>query len=407
MNRYISDDLFRVALGTNSAQLIGQHMLDSFYQSIEAAAAKSASMSLLKALGPEPNFLGNNYTKLMAASAIGVDQLLMKSVADKARDPLGAAALGIKSTGSVIPQAADAMKSWARSDKLIGAATGSLASNAEWALSGRSIQDMAMGHMEKHFAGLQESVRSIFDKAIKQQSMPSLRAIFFPANLVELDSEYTLEDVLEFVQAHGVPLMYVPRARIAARLLRAENKQAVRDILGHEFNNIVDDCEAVMEGISWDGLFEYREFVDDAINSIRAGQTKSAQAMLTVLLDTMSYQQNPFGDSKKYQLGITSYQPDREKNQVELEDELTMRASLVWFPIRNVHFRFDRKLEDKIPHDYGRHPSTHAVSKKQYSKRNCVQALMVVSSLLAHVDDSHRRRTRLLEGTGRGLDPAP
>ncbi|MBG9328497.1 hypothetical protein I4J35_06495 [Corynebacterium belfantii] len=165
MDRYIPDDLFKVAIGANSAQLIGQHMLDSFYQSIEAAAAKNASMSLLRVLGPEPNFLGNNYTKLMAASAIGADQLLIKSVTDKVRDPLGAVALGIKSTGSVIPQAADAMKSWARSDKLIGAATGPLASNAEWALSGRSIQDMAMAQMEKHFAGLQESVRSIFDKS--------------------------------------------------------------------------------------------------------------------------------------------------------------------------------------------------------------------------------------------------
>lgn len=69
--------------------------------------------------------------------------------------------------------------------------------------------------------------------------------------------------------------------------------------------------------------------------------------MLIVLLDTLAYQQNPLAykasnknEAKRlFSVGISAYKPDRkEEDQVELEDELTIRAAMVWYPIRNVHY---------------------------------------------------------------------
>ncbi|MCA0444290.1 hypothetical protein [Corynebacterium amycolatum] len=79
--------------------------------------------------------------------------------------------------------------------------------------------------------------------------------------------------------------MYVPRARIASRLLRAEDNRAVRTVRGQEFDNIVDDCEAVMRELTWESLFEHRDFVLEAIGMIRSGHTMAAQALLTLVIE--------------------------------------------------------------------------------------------------------------------------
>ncbi|MBG9328661.1 hypothetical protein I4J35_07370 [Corynebacterium belfantii] len=135
----------------------------------------------------------------------------------------------------------------------------------------------------------------------------------------------------DFVQDHGVALMYVPRVRIAARFLKAKDNKAVRTVLGQEFDNIVDDCEAVMDGLAGDGLFEHRDFAQEAIGTIRAGHTMAAQALLTVVLDTLAFQLRPIKDTTRFSKTITVYYKTNHEQQVKLEDELTIQAAWCGF----------------------------------------------------------------------------
>lgn len=364
-----------------------------------------SSLGLLGAIGPQPNFMGNDYTKYLASSGLSVANNPLASMApDLAKKLTGGFGADI-AQAAIVP----AVEGVARSfwpETLTGAIAGAsaLAQNAErlGAASGAALGAFTIGY-EKQLGAVHEAFQSVFDRVVKQPDFRTLRKTFLPPNLVDLGPEFSLHDVWDFVQEYGVPLLFVPRARIAARLLRAQDKGGVRDVLGKEFDNLVDDCETAVDQVKSVELSEYVEFVNDAIGSIRAGHTRSAQAMLTVLLDTFAYQQNPLAykaSNKKeakrlFSMGISAYKPDRkEEDQVELEDELTIRAAMVWYPIRNVHYLFDRDVDETVPHDYGRHPSTHAVCKRQYTKRNCVQVLMVVCSLLAHVNVEKRRQEK-------------
>lgn len=391
MAHHISDDLFNLTPGVNARQILEQGLPDHIHLSLTSSAIKDSAMDLLSSLGPKANILGNDYTKHLAMSGLAANQNFgWNSFSEQMKDMLNVSLLKVNMED--ISGVSSAMSALALSGTRDLVATASLATNTPplGATSG-SVADIINAHFEKSFAGIRKSFQAVFNSAFKQFDFTSLRRVIFPPNLVDLDPEFILDDVWEFVQEYGVPLMYVPRARIAARLLRSKDKPAVRAILGQEFDNIVDDCEVAMHGLTWDNLYEHRDFALEAIGTIRSGHTMAAQALLTVLLDTLAFQLRPIADTRRFSKAITAYHASAPKEQVEIEDELTMKVALVWFPIREVHYKFQKNDFENIPRDYGRHVSVHGVHKRQFSKRNCVQALMVVCSLMAHADDLARR----------------
>lgn len=373
--------------------LLGKNLVNSIHDSLGALSAIDPTMSLLKTLGPNPSFLGNDYAKRMATFGLAANRsngldLFTESV----RIPWGTTIPGTRNSVDIGAKAVAAMSSKAGWNTYFAAVKAPLARNTENLFVQRpSIQNTLYFQFEKQFAGIRESVQSVFTNAFKQYSVPSLRDVFFSANLRDLDDEFTLDDIWSFVCEYGVPLMYVPRARIAVRLLRAENKQEIQEILDHEFNNIVDDCEIMLDGLASESLFEHREFVQEAIDVMRLGYTKAAQALLTVVLDTLAYQLRPISDESKFKKAIISYHTTAPNQQVEIEDELTIKAALVWFPVREVHQKFRRQDFEAVPSEYGRHPSVHGVRRCQFPKRNCVHALMVVSSIMGRADELIRQ----------------
>lgn len=65
---------------------------------------------------------------------------------------------------------------------------------------------------------------------------------------------------------------------------------------------------------------------------------------------------------------------------------MDVREAFVWLPIWNAHEQFWKKNGDKVPYYYSRHTSVHDVSSRQFNKRNCVQVLMLVTSLIGYAD---------------------
>ena len=103
--------------------------------------------------------------------------------------------------------------------------------------------------------------------------------------------------------------------------------------------------------------------------------------MLTVTLDTLIYR---FYPDKNTRRSITNRTKDQDVPSVI--DEMGLYRSMVWLPIWNAHAQFWKHKGDQIPYDYSRHASVHGVSPRQFSKRNCVQVLMLVTSLLGYKD---------------------
>lgn len=67
-------------------------------------------------------------------------------------------------------------------------------------------------------------------------------------------------------------------------------------------------------------------------------------------------------------------------------DEMGVHEAMVWLPIWNAHEQFWKHKGDKVPRYYSRHASVHGVSPRQFSKRNCVQVLMLVTRLIGYAD---------------------
>ena len=68
-----------------------------------------------------------------------------------------------------------------------------------------------------------------------------------------------------------------------------------------------------------------------------------------------------------------------------------LHRAYVWLPIWHAHEQFWKDKGDAVPRTFSRHASVHGASKTQYSKRNCVQVLMLVTSLIGYTDQLAKR----------------
>jgi hypothetical protein len=114
---------------------------------------------------------------------------------------------------------------------------------------------------------------------------------------------------------------------------------------------------------------------------MRAGHSRSAQAMFTVTLDTLIYRFYPDQAARRL---ITNRK--KGADVPDAIDEMGVHEAMVWLPIWNAHEQFWKHKGDEVPRYYSRHASVHGVSSRQFSKRNCVQVLMLVTSLVGYAD---------------------
>ena len=202
-----------------------------------------------------------------------------------------------------------------------------------------------------------------------------------PPNIRDYAEQVRSYQVRDFLKHEGIPLFLVPRGRIAIRLLNARDRSSRRQILSDCYNQIIDDCAAVLEEIDHQTGGKEIDFALDALQAMKAGYHRPAQAMLTVTLDTLIYRFFPDKDTRR---SITNRTKDQDVPSVI--DEMDIREAMVWLPIWNAHLQFWKHKGDQIPYEYSRHASVHGVSTKQFSKRNCVLVLMLVTSLLGYED---------------------
>lgn len=225
--------------------------------------------------------------------------------------------------------------------------------------------------------GLRRSLGPFFDP----DALSGFNRALLPPNLKDHAGEIRASQVREFVEQEGIPLYLVPRGRTALRLLRAKDRAGRRRVLGDCYESLMEDCAAVLELADHESVSDELGFALDGLGAMRAGHARSAQAMFTVTLDTLIYR---FYPDRRARGAITNRK--RGADVPEEIDEMGVREAFVWLPIWNAHEEFWKHKGDKVPHYYSRHASVHGVSSRQFSKRNCVQVLMLVTSLIGYAD---------------------
>ncbi|WP_313096451.1 hypothetical protein [Corynebacterium variabile] len=225
--------------------------------------------------------------------------------------------------------------------------------------------------------GLRGSLKPLFDP----EMLRGFNRALLPPNLRSHAGEVQAHQVHEFLEQEGLPLYLVPRGRTALRLLRAQDRPGRRRVLGDCYESITDDCAIVLEQANRDVVGDELKFVLDGLGAMRSGHFRSAQAMFTVTLDTLIYRFYPDQAARRL---ITNRKKGADVPSAI--DEMSVHEAMVWLPIWNAHEQFWKHKGDKVPNYYSRHASVHGVSTRQFSKRNCVQVLMLITSLIGYAD---------------------
>lgn len=235
-----------------------------------------------------------------------------------------------------------------------------------------------VGQQSAMFEKLRASLKPLFDPDLPR----GFNRALLPPNLKAYADKIQAHQVLEFLEQEGIPLYLVPRGRTAVRLLRAQDRSARRKVLSNNYKSIIDDCAAVLERVDRKLIGDEIDFALDGLGAMRASHTRSAQAMFTVTLDTLIYRFSPEVPRRT----ITN----RKKGESIPPDikEMGVRKAMVWLPIWNAHEQFWKRNGDEVPRCYSRHASVHGVSTRQFSKRNCLQVLMLVTSLIGYANHS-------------------
>lgn len=226
---------------------------------------------------------------------------------------------------------------------------------------------------------LKETANSLFVSSKFQDLFRSFKPRFLQRNLTEALETLTLEELNDFVQKEAIAIYAVPRASIVVRLVRAPNTAARRKILNVKYWHIVDDCHKALQSERLNELIPETSFARGAIAAMRDGHHEAAQALLTVTLDSLITR---LIDDKKERARITKRDQQAEP-PIDIDNEQFAKV-VTWLPIWNAHETFYAWNGDKIPRNYSRHATVHAVKTRQYSKRNCIQALLLVTSLIKY-----------------------
>ena len=94
-----------------------------------------------------------------------------------------------------------------------------------------------------------------------------------------------LEAALELMN-DGIPLIWVPRSSVVARLMQASGAAGRADVLADARRDVADDCDAVLADITAPHLASLAVMAAEAVRTLRDGYCAGAQALATDVFDT-------------------------------------------------------------------------------------------------------------------------
>lgn len=185
--------------------------------------------------------------------------------------------------------------------------------------------------------------------------------------------EVTIPENLEaLLLDEGLPLAWVPPNATLLKVFEASSPGERRKALGSRWRSVAQACVAELGAIDDDELAEFVGFALEAAESLLDGKSSSSQALSANLLDSI-----PRDVQHQGQTG------DHRTEEAPRHRRLpATRRHRAWR-----HLGLPRRvLARKVPNQFSRHGSAHAVSRRQYSRINALIALMHVVALLKVIE---------------------
>jgi hypothetical protein len=191
---------------------------------------------------------------------------------------------------------------------------------------------------------------------------------WLPSNL---GSARDLDVVARLSLEEGLPLAWVPRAEIVQELTSAATPEERRRILSEHFDEILDDCEAVLADVSHD-------WADECRNALRAlrqpGLEGPAQSHAGNIIDSVVL---AILGRKGRDIAV--------QRAEEPYQDLPLHVAVENLVLRPLFLGFARWYPhsgDPVPAHFARHPTAHAVGHVGvFSRQNALIVVMLATSL--------------------------
>jgi hypothetical protein len=229
--------------------------------------------------------------------------------------------------------------------------------------------------------GLSETMPKVASQWLKAiaPSFANFKARFYPLNLQDIEG-LRFKQVKEVVMDDGIPLYGLRRTSTAEALIRADSASKRRDILGRRWQTISADCREVITACTTAVVAPYAPFAVAALDALDTGHTEAAQALAGSLIDAIL--------SAWFEEDRSKFTPDRKGTRTtDAYNEFTVREFIAFAPMWQTYQQFWVKDGDVVPTTFSRNATAHTVNRRQYNRRNAVQALMVACSLLCRIDE--------------------
>lgn len=275
---------------------------------------------------------------------------------------LPALAAGSAWRGQLASINADLLKTTRLPQTQLGFLANSLARNADFGLGkgAETYLKQFAANQSKWMAGIAPLLSSI-------------RFRPYPKNLEAID-DLRISEVQAVVMLDGIALYGVPRASIAEALIRAESSGSRRRIVGRQWKKITEDCRSAINGHATGPNISEVQHALAAIEALEAGHTQAAQALVGSVLDTLV---NGYFGKKRH-----DFTPNGKTKNSDAYDRMHVRQYIAFAPVWQAYQQYFPGNGDPVPHAFSRHATTHTASRRQYTRVNTVQALMIVCGIL-------------------------
>jgi hypothetical protein len=187
-----------------------------------------------------------------------------------------------------------------------------------------------------------------------------------------LRSAHDLDKIAQLSFDEGLPLAWVPRAEIVLELTSAATPEDRLLILLAHFDNILDDCEGALAGISHDWA-----------NQCRTALSGMRQPGLEAL--SQSHAGNIVDSIVLAILGGDHGRQVAQQRASEPYDDLPLHVAVENLVLRPLHHGFAQwhaGNSDPIPTRFARHATAHAVGQPDvFTREHALVAVMLATSL--------------------------
>ncbi len=207
--------------------------------------------------------------------------------------------------------------------------------------------------------------------------------------------------LLRAARDEGLPLSWIPQAATIKELAAAEDAAARLAVLIAHRDEVISDCEELLEECHADELADQVTLARKAIAAVKGGHPESGMALAVALGDPLAVwasQPRVTGfDSKAERAEWEKLRKTKGKSrhaQIEI-DRLGPGAVAHWdfcyqvliAPVPRFFTRYDPEKGDPLPEGLSRHAVAHQPTLAHFSETNTLLALMLVTSILRQMQD--------------------